>query len=67
MERSLCYNCAAELVEIRGKLICSTCHMIIETCCEGGLCTFSPATGGPRGQEEETGGKEKDNAPADEC
>jgi hypothetical protein len=24
------------LIEIRGKLQCSACHTICETCCEGG-------------------------------
>lgn len=27
---------ASALIEIRGKLQCSRCHVICETCCEGG-------------------------------
>jgi hypothetical protein len=38
---SLCPSCQGELTELRGKLICSACHTIIETCCEGGRCTYS--------------------------
>lgn len=41
---SLCPSCQSELTEQRGKLICSACHMIIETCCEGGRCTYSDPT-----------------------
>jgi hypothetical protein len=40
MTPGLCYNCRSELVEIRGKLVCSSCHMILETCCEGGRCEY---------------------------
>jgi len=29
---------ATALIEIRGKLQCSRCHTICETCCEGGRC-----------------------------
>ncbi len=31
-----CPVCGAPLVEIRSKLICSRCHTVCETCCEGG-------------------------------
>ncbi len=31
-----CPVCGGQLVEIRHKLICSRCHAICETCCEGG-------------------------------
>jgi DNA-binding response OmpR family regulator len=31
-----CPACGGRLVEIRGKLQCSTCRRICETCCEGG-------------------------------
>lgn len=65
MTRSLCYNCSAELTELRGKLICPACHMIIETCCEGGLCTFSPVPGRTHGQEEETAPEEEVRRPPD--
>ena len=32
-----CPVCGGHLVEIRGKLVCSRCHTICETCCEGGI------------------------------
>ncbi|QDV30183.1 hypothetical protein Spb1_21110 [Planctopirus ephydatiae] len=31
-----CPVCGGQLIEIRHKLICSQCHAICETCCEGG-------------------------------
>jgi hypothetical protein len=31
-----CPVCGGRLIEQRGKLICSRCHTICETCCEGG-------------------------------
>ncbi len=34
--RPSCPVCGGRLVEIRGKLQCSTCRAICETCCEGG-------------------------------
>jgi hypothetical protein len=34
--RPACPVCGGRLVEIRGKLQCSQCHTICETCCEGG-------------------------------
>jgi hypothetical protein len=34
----VCYVCAGTLIEIRGKHICSRCHVINETCCDGGQC-----------------------------
>lgn len=34
--RAACPACGGRLVEIRGKLQCSTCRTICETCCEGG-------------------------------
>ena len=34
--RSVCPNCGAVLEELRGKLQCPRCHLICETCCEGG-------------------------------
>lgn len=34
----MCYVCAGELMEMRGKLICSRCKTINETCCDGGQC-----------------------------
>ena len=33
---SVCPVCGGRLIEIRGKLQCSACHTICETCCEGG-------------------------------
>lgn len=32
----VCPVCGGELVEIKLKWICSRCHTICETCCEGG-------------------------------
>lgn len=37
----MCPNCARAGIEIRGKLVCPHCHMILETCCEGGRCEYS--------------------------
>ncbi len=34
--RPACPVCGGKLVEIRGKLVCSRCRTICETCCEGG-------------------------------
>jgi hypothetical protein len=34
----VCYVCAGKLIDIRGKQICSHCHTINETCCDGGQC-----------------------------
>jgi len=34
--RPACPVCGSRLEEIRGKLQCSHCHTICETCCEGG-------------------------------
>lgn len=34
----LCPACEAELVEIRSKRVCPFCHIIVETCCDGGEC-----------------------------
>jgi len=34
--RPACPVCEGRLIEIRGKLQCSQCHTICETCCEGG-------------------------------
>ena len=31
-----CPVCRGETIEIRAKLICRACGMILETCCEGG-------------------------------
>jgi hypothetical protein len=31
-----CPVCGGRLVDIRGKLQCTQCHRICETCCEGG-------------------------------
>jgi hypothetical protein len=35
-EAVACPVCGGRLVEIRGKLQCSRCRTICETCCEGG-------------------------------
>jgi hypothetical protein len=34
--RAACPVCSGPLIEIRGKLQCSRCRTICETCCEGG-------------------------------
>lgn len=34
--RPACPVCGGTLIEIRAKLMCSRCHTICETCCEGG-------------------------------
>ncbi|MFP6576602.1 MAG: hypothetical protein VB857_00350 [Pirellulaceae bacterium] len=34
--RAACPVCQGKLIEIRGKLQCSRCYTICETCCEGG-------------------------------
>ncbi len=34
--RLVCPVCGGTLIEIRQKLQCSQCHVICETCCEGG-------------------------------
>ncbi|MGC8644306.1 MAG: hypothetical protein ACP5XB_30970 [Isosphaeraceae bacterium] len=31
-----CPVCGGKLIELRGKLVCSRCRTICETCCEGG-------------------------------
>ncbi|TWT80484.1 hypothetical protein CA13_19030 [Planctomycetes bacterium CA13] len=31
-----CPVCGGSLIDIRGKLQCTKCHRICETCCEGG-------------------------------
>lgn len=36
----LCYLCQAPTLEIRGKRVCPICHIILETCCEGGRCEY---------------------------
>ncbi|WP_417746992.1 hypothetical protein [Rosistilla oblonga] len=33
-----CPVCGGRLIDIRGKLQCTVCHRICETCCEGGRC-----------------------------
>jgi rubrerythrin len=34
----MCPICGVAAIEIRAKLVCPKCHMILETCCEGGRC-----------------------------
>lgn len=33
-----CYVCGGDLMDRRGKMICSRCFTINETCCDGGQC-----------------------------
>ncbi|WP_144997741.1 hypothetical protein [Polystyrenella longa] len=34
--RRCCPVCGGELIDIKLKTVCSRCHTICETCCEGG-------------------------------
>ncbi|MEZ6044798.1 MAG: hypothetical protein R3C11_04295 [Planctomycetaceae bacterium] len=34
--RRCCPVCGGELIDIKMKTVCSQCHTICETCCEGG-------------------------------
>ncbi|MCA9039707.1 MAG: hypothetical protein KDA65_05095 [Planctomycetaceae bacterium] len=34
--RRCCPVCGGELIDIKMKTVCSRCHTICETCCEGG-------------------------------
>jgi len=36
-----CPVCESRPIEIRGKLVCPFCHIILETCCEGGRCEYA--------------------------
>jgi hypothetical protein len=36
MTNPICPVCAGSTHEIRAKLVCRQCGMILETCCEGG-------------------------------
>lgn len=36
----MCPQCESRGIEIRGKLVCPFCHIILETCCEGGRCNY---------------------------
>jgi len=51
MTAPICPVCAGPTHEIRAKLICRQCGMIIETCCEGGPmgggCGRDPIGGEP--------------------
>lgn len=38
----LCPLCAAPLVEIRAKAVCSSCGRIVEGCCEGVASACGP-------------------------
>lgn len=37
----MCPICESQPIEIRGKLVCPFCHIILETCCEGGRCDYA--------------------------
>ena len=47
MSQPRCPVCQGETFEIRAKLVCRACGMILETCCEGGPMGGSPACGLP--------------------
>lgn len=36
-----CPVCEGHTIEIRGKCVCPFCHIIVETCCEGGRCEYA--------------------------
>ena len=36
LDQQVCPACGGAIVEIRAKRVCSRCHTICETCCEGG-------------------------------
>ena len=38
---TICPVCESRPIEIRGKLVCPFCHIILETCCEGGRCEYA--------------------------
>ena len=38
MDTIHCYVCDGELMDFRGKRMCSRCMTINETCCDGGQC-----------------------------
>jgi hypothetical protein len=40
----MCQICESPPIEIRGKLVCPFCHIILETCCEGGRCDYAKET-----------------------
>ena len=33
-----CHACGGELMDMRGKMVCTRCYTINETCCDGGRC-----------------------------
>lgn len=33
-----CYVCDGDLMDMRGKMVCTRCMTINETCCDGGHC-----------------------------
>jgi hypothetical protein len=35
-ERPACPVCDGPITELRGKLVCTRCRAIVETCCDGG-------------------------------
>lgn len=37
--RAACPVCGGTVTEIRAKLVCTNCHTICETCCDGGRAT----------------------------
>lgn len=38
MSTTQCHACGGELMDIRGKMVCTRCFTINETCCDGGRC-----------------------------
>jgi hypothetical protein len=43
MSQPRCPVCQGETFEIRAKIVCRACGMILETCCEGGPMGGSPS------------------------
>ena len=35
-DRPACPVCDGPVAELRGKLVCTRCRAIVETCCDGG-------------------------------
>jgi hypothetical protein len=54
MSAPRCPICQGETFEIRAKLVCRQCGMILETCCEGGPMGTSTACPPPASPAEQS-------------
>jgi hypothetical protein len=54
MSSPRCPICQGETFEIRAKLVCRQCGMILETCCEGGPMGTSPTCPRPASPAEQS-------------